>query len=81
MLRSATLSKLNRYYDAQTTVGEKIFYEISEIFRYIAKTKSINYLGAQVLGDQLAVAIKEINKNNLAIKPVEQNLLKINSLI
>jgi hypothetical protein len=80
-LRSVSFSKLDKYDDNQTTVGEKIFYEISEIFRHIDKTKSINYLGAQTLGDQLAVAIKEIKKSNLAIEPIEQNLLKINSLI
>jgi hypothetical protein len=80
-LRSVSLAKLNRHDDNKTTVGEKIFHEISEIFRAIDETKSINYLGAQTLGDQLAVAIKEIKKSNIAIEPIEKNLLKINSLI
>jgi hypothetical protein len=80
-LRSVSLHKLNKNYDNNIDVSEKIFSEISKIFFYLDSERKISYLGASVLGDQLAVAIKEIKNRNLPIEPIESHLLKISSLI
>jgi hypothetical protein len=80
-LRSTSLHKLNKNYDDEIDVSQKIFYEISNIFFYLDSERKINYLGASALGDQLAVAIKEIQNRDLSLEPVKNHLLKISSLI
>lgn len=80
-LRATPLHKFEKISQDGSAIGEKIFNEILKIYIDLDAEKPIKYLGALSLGDQLAIAINEIYKNNLSIEKYQAEISSINSLI
>lgn len=80
-LRATSLHKFEKISEDGASIGEKIFNEILKIYLDLDAGKPIKYLGALALGDQLAIAISEIYKNNLLVEKYQAQINSINNLI
>jgi hypothetical protein len=80
-LRATPLHKFEKINEDGTSIGEKIFSEILKIYIDLNAEKPIKYAGPLALGDQLAIAISEIYKNNLLFEKYQPQISSINNLI
>lgn len=80
-LRLVSFYKLEKKAASGKVIGLEIFLEIEKMFKQIKSNVVINYLGPQSLGDQLKVAISEIESAKIDYSSLGKSVAHINKLI